>query len=103
MGVHFVSISNFYIFLGPSARAVTRVNLVLRHTAEAIAGTLTFRNHWAVANPIGTCTAATGGAGHPRMTKRIVSRFSLILFSSFSHHDHLIFSNLATFQVISAN
>lgn len=77
--------------------------LVLRNATEAVASTFAVRNHWAVADAIGTCTAATGGTGHPSMTKRIVVCFSLVLFNVVSHYDHLVFSSLAAFQVIRAD
>lgn len=84
-------------YLGPSVRTVAHVNLVLGHTTEAIASALAVRNHWAVADTIGTGATATRGTGHPGMAKRIVIWFSFVLFSVFSHYYRLQFSELATF------
>ncbi len=73
---------------------------MLRGAAEAVTSALAIRNHGAVANTIGTGTAAAGGAGHPRVAEGIVVSFRIVLFGIFSHRHRLLFSSLAAFQVI---
>ena len=71
--------------------------LVFGDTTEAIASALAVRNHWTVADTIGTDTTATRGTGHPGVAKWIVIWFSFVLFSVFSHYYRLQFGELATF------